>query len=219
MISDHFWKFILFLILTTCLIFWYRDYEEKRATNNLVWELADLVSFTAETRPSTLGEAHSRFVKAVTLLHTNRMGGAKVNELLDAVFENNGLSIDGAKANLIRHALLDSEKIAKELGVFNEDSIWDLEDGHLVKITNGPFAGENFAIVHRVPATIGKGAEFFIGNFLIVPESVAAVTQDFVLTEDVLSTAFKLSAAEVLRKEDANLIKKNYSLQRESNKY
>jgi hypothetical protein len=210
MISDNFWKILFILMLLTGLGFWYKSSTERKAFKITTSQLADLVSFTEETLPRNDEEAHQRFIRAVSLVYeAEQQGTERARQLLDATFDYNEISKDGAKANLIRNAILDSVSSCRKLGVFNEESYWDLQDGQAVEITEGPYTGEKITVTHRVPPSIAPGARLFLGNFLIVPESIAAVSRDVELTQDVVYTSTKLANAEIISDAEALLIKQN----------
>lgn len=210
MISDHFWKILAVLALLIGGFFWYKNYSESRTLSNLSMELAEFIAFTPETIPEDDEEAHSRFLKAIALVYNARESGTDVGLLADGALTHNELKLSGSRAGMIRKAIFEAEKQGRELGIFNEASIWDLQDGQKVKITEGPYAGDEIAILRRVPASVAKGAEFFPGNFVLVPESVAAMSQDLVITEDVRNASGVLAAADVISAAEANLIKKHF---------
>ena len=210
MIGDHFWKTVLALFLLAGLGFWFHNYQKNRAFGGLTMDLAELISFTDDTMPADEEEAQQRFIKAFTLIHNSREEGEDPGLMFDSAFKYNETSTSGSKASLIRRAIYAAEAQGKKLGIFNEESIWDLQDGQLVKIVEGPFSGEKIAILRSVPASIAKRAEFFIGNFVLVPESVAAVSQDLVITENLYNASSELAAAEVITPATAKLIKTQY---------
>jgi hypothetical protein len=219
MISDNFWKILFILMVLTGLVFWYKNYKENTSFNNTASELADLIIFTPETLPRNEEEAQQRFIKAVTLIEMAEQDRIDTSLLLEAAFEYNDIGIDSAEAGLVRNALFDSQANGKKLGIFNQESMWDLQDGQPVEIVNGPYKGEKIAIALHVPASIGEGAQLFLGNMVLVPESVAAISSDLILTEDVYNTSIKLANASVISNDAAKVIKENYYLQRERNKY
>ena len=54
---------------------------------------------------------------------------------------------------------------------------------------------------------------------ILVPESVANLTRDLELTENVLNTSIKLANADIITSEAAAAIKDAYYLQRQKTKY
>jgi hypothetical protein len=219
MISDNFWKILFLLMVFTGLGFWFKSHSEKTSFKRTASSLADLIAFTEETLPRDDAEAQERFIKAVTLIHDAGESGIDRTELLDAAFAYNEIGRDGAEAILVRESLFDSLDNANKLGIFNNETIWDLQDGQAVKIAEGPYAGENIAVALIIRPDIGEGARFFPGNMLIVPASIAAINRDLELTEKVLNTSIKLANANVISADAAKAIKENYYLQRDRNKY
>ena len=219
MISDNFWKILFLLMVFTGLGFWFKNHSEKNAFKRSASELADLIAFTEDTLPRNDDEAEQRFIRAVTLLHDAGEREIDSGELLDAAFEYNGISRDGAEASLVKESLFDSLGSANKLGIFNPESIWDLQDGQPVEIAEGPYKGEDIAVARIVLPEIGAGARYFPGNMLIVPASVAAINRDLELTEKVLNASIKLANANIISSDAAKAIKENYYLQRERNKY
>ncbi|MGI9244847.1 MAG: hypothetical protein ACR2RV_28850 [Verrucomicrobiales bacterium] len=219
MISDNFWKILFVLMVVAGLVFWFRDYSEKTAFKRSASELADLIAFDEETLPRNDEEAHGRFIKSLTLIHEANTEGTESTTLLDAAFEYNGISRDGAEAILIRECLLDGLDNAKKLGIFNNETIWDLQDGQMVKIPEGVYKDESIGVTNFVHPDIGPGARLFLGNMMLVPASIAALNRDLELTEKVLNTSIKLANADIIQPDAAKAIKENYYRQRERNKY
>ena len=219
MISDNFWKILFILMVLIGLVFWFKNHTEKTKFKNTASELADLIAFDEENQPDTDEEARTRYVKAVALVNEADESGIDTTLLLEAAFDYNGISADGAEAALVRSSLFDSQANGRKLGIFNEEAYWELRDGQLVEITTGPYKGENIAVALQVPASIGKGASRFLGNMVLVPESVANLAQDLELTENVLNTSIKLANADIITSEAAAAIKDAYYLQRQKTKY
>ena len=218
MLSDNFWKILFILVLLWGIVFWWKSYQEKSAFRASASELAELIAFDEENQPRDMEEAQGRFIQAITLLHNAEQEGIAIDLLVNAANEYNELSKDGGLARMIFSGLFQSLKNANELGIFTDDSLWDLQDGQAVPITKGPFEGEKIAISHHVPPSIGTGAQYFIGNFVLVPESVAAASSDLELTENLYNTSIKLLSADIIAGDEAKAIKDNFYLQRERNR-
>lgn len=214
MISDNFWKILFVLMLLGGLVFWYKSHRSKAAFNNAASELAALIDFDEESMPHDDAEAQERFIKAITLLYHMEESGMDTSLLLTAAHKNNEVTSDSGHARLIDSSLYESLAHAKNFGIFNDDSIWDLEEGRAVKIVEGPFKGENIAVTYFVPPAIAEGARLFLGNFVLVPESVAAASQDIELTELLHLTSTKLANANIITAGEAKAIKDNFYLQR-----
>lgn len=219
MIADNFWKIIFILIVLTGLVFWFKNHREKSNFKGTASQLADLVTFDEESRPRNAAEAQERFYSAIALIHDSAESGIDTEELFAAAFEYNDISNDGAEGSMVRNGLMEARGTAEKLGVLADDGIWTLRDGKAPTITAGPFKGEAAEITLHVPASIAPDAELFIGNFVLVPASVAAVARDLEVTEDVLHSSSKLFNAEIISREQNKAIKDAYYLQKERMKY
>ena len=218
MLSDNFWKILFILILLAGLVFWWKDYRGKSAFKANASELAGLIALDEENQPRDMEEAQGRFIRAIELLHNAEQDGHTLDLLVNAANEYNDISTDSGLARMISSGLFQSLKNAEDLGIFTDDSHWDLQDGQPVPITRGPFEGEDIAISHLVPPSLGPGAQYFVGNFVLVPESVAAASGDFELTENLYNTSIELLSADLIEGGEAKAIKDNFYLQRDRNR-
>ncbi len=219
MIADNFWKIIFILLVLTGLVFWFKSHRENSTFKATASDLADIITFEEKARPRNEAEAQERFYKAIALVHDAEVSGISMEELFAAAFEYNDIGNDSSEARMVRNELLAARSTAEKLGLLADDGIWRLRDGEAPKITAGPFKGEKAVITRHVPASIAPEANLFMGNFVLVPESVAAVAMDLEITEDVVHTSSELWNAEIITKEQNKAIKDSFYAQKARTKY
>jgi len=207
MIADNFWKFLAAVLVVAGLVFWFKTRSTKRDFNNTALEMAEMVAYGDDTKPRNQRESDERFIKAVALLHYADQNEMERAKLFAAVHEENGFSPEGGHARLINSRLEESLATCRKLGILDDETSRDLDEGVKVKINSGPYKGEKITITQHVPPSVGANAEFFAGNLLIVPESIAFASENLVVTDKMREVAEKLRNAEIITEGEMKTIK------------
>ena len=233
-IIDHFWKFILLILVVVGGYFGYGKYEEawKAQVAALRGSFQEIdTNFKAKDEVSV--RPYIRFLGTVKEIQERLKrdefkpqapSGHKTDEepsaetgmrwLMDGAMDKGESGTRTAEMDLMQDAVFANLKICDKLGIFNNSRNLELMlDGKFPVIENGNYAGEKLIVSQRIPVNAARELYRHPGNYTLVPETIAIIESQDIDTK-LRELASKFKAAGLLTSEANERVVALYNLGR-----
>lgn len=205
MLLDQFWKIIFLIILCTGFTFWWKYRAGKKSQNNLIYDLAELITAEEKTAsPNAEKKIRERFYKSIDILRQieENMGDKFImKEVISRAFESSALS-DKYPPRAV-DAVTDSFELnyqhAKSFGLLDNDkAISRLELGLTPEINEGHWTGETAEVGYHIIPSVNSSIEHHIANRLLLPSSIKELMELEDFSRRVRNQADKFRRAKIL---------------------
>lgn len=192
-IAEHFWKFVLLILASVGGWFGYDKYTKSEAWNSVVdgykGEFKDIDN-SANAKDENSQRRYWKFLVSLHDFHTAVANGEVLpvppKDVSDEASEVNtknafawlltALSTSDSSSSLMMEALRTNYATCEKYGLFSsQTNLNRINRGENPIIENGPYRDEHLVISLRLPIFAAREACHHPANFVILPESIAAI--------------------------------------------
>lgn len=214
-IIDHFWKFILLILIVVSGYFAYGKYEEKEAWKAQVSALRGAfqeIDKNLKAKDEVSVGQYMRFLATVKDMQDRMKRGefkpqsptgnkgddepsveTGLRWLMDGAMDKGDTGTRTAEMDLMQDAVFANLKICERLGIFNNQRNLELMlDGKFPVIEGGNYSGEKLIVSPRIPVSAARELYRHPGNYILTPETIAIIeSQDIDAKLKELAAKFK----------------------------
>ncbi len=210
-LAEHFWKFLLLIIISVGSWFGYDKYAKQQQWDRVIESFRTDLNAIDKSPTASNAESLGNYWKLLANLHDfkqdlNTENGVTPIPPKDSGGEKSENSTKGGyewllDALSLPTVMLETTKTnfttCEQFGLFSTANLAKMKRGENPTIENGSYKGEKAIISQRVPIFAAREACHQPANFIILPESVAAIDSSEV-DDAMKSFALKLKQSAIL---------------------